>query len=319
MKTEALWYVGDGRVERRAGEVPLPTQDQVLVRALYSGVSRGTERLILQGRVPLSEHARMRCPFQEGAFPFPVKYGYALVGAIEGGSRAGEHIFALYPHQQLATLPSLSAHVLPAGLPPRRAVLTANMETALNVLWDAEVPRGSNVLIIGAGVLGLLTAAVVKSVPDVKVTVVDVATTRASISAKMGAAFATPANAPRDQDIVIHTSATEAGLRLALTCAGNEAKIVEASWFGDKQISLPLGEAFHARRLKLISSQVGQVAPSHRVEWSYARRLQAAMALLQNDLFDALLETEVAFADAPALLPEILDDSRPRLMTVLRY
>jgi len=319
MQTEALWYVGNRRVERRVAELPASAPDHVRVRALYSGISRGTERLVFEGRVPASEDARMRCPFQEGAFPFPVKYGYALIGAIEDGPRKGERVFALHPHQRLAIIPASAAHPLPANLPPRRAVLTANMETALNVMWDAEIPHNSQVLIIGAGVLGLLTAAAVRMSPGVAVTLVDIDPSRAGIAAKMGAAFTLPEAAPREQDIVIHTSATEAGLRLALACAGNEARIVEASWFGNTNVSLPLGEAFHARRLKLISSQVGQIAPSHRGEWTYARRLQAAMAFLEHDRFDALIESEVPFDEAPARLPEILDDRRPRLMTVLRY
>ena len=319
MKTDALWYVGDRRIELRAGDLPAPVADQVRVRALYSGISRGTERLVFEGRVPVSEYDRMRCPHQQGNFPFPVKYGYAFVGEIEDGPRAGERVFALHPHQRHAVIPASAANALPANLPPRRAVLTANMETALNVMWDAEIPHNSHVMIIGAGVLGLLTAAVVRSLPGVTVTVIDIDPSREAMAAHMDANFALPEAAPCDQDVIIHTSATEAGLRLALQCAANEAKIVEASWFGDKQVSLPLGEAFHARRLKLISSQVGQIAPSHRADWTYARRLQAAMALLENDRFDSLIEAEISFDDAPARLPEILDDRRPRLMTVLRY
>jgi threonine dehydrogenase-like Zn-dependent dehydrogenase len=319
MQTEALWYVGGGRMERRVVALPAPATDQIRVRALYSGISRGTERLVFEGRVPASEYERMRCPFQEGAFPFPVKYGYAYVGEIEDGPRAGERIFALHPHQRHTVVPASAAHTLPKNLPLKRAVLIPNMETALNVMWDAEIKHERRALIIGAGVLGLLTAAVVRSLPGVEVTLVDIDPSRAAPAAKMGADFALPDAAPRDQDLVIHTSASEAGLRLALLCAGNEAKIVEASWFGDKQVSLPLGEAFHARRLKLISSQVGQIAPSHRAEWTYARRLQAAMAFLQDDKFDALIETEISFDEAPERLPEILDDRRPRLMTVLRY
>ena len=319
MKTDALWYVGNRRVERRASDLPALPPDHVRVRALYSGISRGTERLVFEGRVPASEYERMRCPLQEGDFPFPVKYGYALIGEIEDGPRAGERVFALHPHQRHAILPASAANPLPANLPPRRAVLTANMETALNVMWDAEIPHNSRVLIIGAGVLGLLTAAVVRTLPGVTVTVVDIDPSREAMAARMEVDFALPDAAPRDQDVIIHTSATEAGLRLALQCAANEGKIVEASCFGDKQVSLPLGESFHARRLKLISSQVGQIAPSHRAEWTYAQRLQAAMALLENDKFDSLIETEISFDDAPVRLPEILDDSRPRLMTVLRY
>ncbi len=318
-RSEALWYVAEGRVACRAVDVPLPGDGQVLVRARFSGVSRGTERLVLKGCVPASEHGRMRCPHQEGDFPFPVKYGYALVGAIESGPRAGENVFVLHPHQQLACVPLAEAISLPPELPPRRAALAANMETALNVIWDADVVPGSRVLVIGGGVLGLLIASLAAAVPGTHVTVADIDPSRAGVAGKLGAAFSAPSAAPEDQDIVIHTSASEDGLRRALACAGYEATVVEASWHGDRLVSLPLGEAFHSRRLKLISSQVGAVPAARRARWTTGRRLQAALALLCNDAFDALITGELAFSDVPDHLPRVLTEGSSGLMTVLRY
>lgn len=309
-KSEAIWYVGEGRTELRA--VTLPATG-VKVTALYSGISRGTERLVFQGGVPASEHQRMRCPHQEGDFPFPVKYGYALVGKTE----TGEHAFVLHPHQREVVVGSEWLNILPKDLPPRRACLAANMETALNVVWDAHVAAGDRVVIVGGGVLGLLIAGIAARIPGTAVTVSDIDASRAAAAQKMGAAFAT--TPPRDQDIVIHTSASAAGLAVALSCAGTEARVVEASWYGDKAIAAPLGEAFHSRRLQLISSQVGSIPASHRARWSHARRMAMALDLLRDERFDALITGEIAFADAPEKIPNVLAGNAAGLMTLIRY
>lgn len=311
----ALWYTGPGRVEVRPEEIGA---GDVRLRALYSGISRGTERLVLNGRVPESEYQRMRCPRQGGAFPFPVKYGYALVAQVEAGPHTGETVFLLHPHQTFVSADAADVHVLPKWLPARRAALTANMETALNVIWDAQVAPGDRVLVVGGGVLGLLIAGLAARIAGTQTTVVDVDASRAGPAHALGAAFSAPSTAPKEQDVVIHTSANEAGLALALDCAGVEAKVVEASWYGDTPVAIPLGGAFHARRLQIVSSQVGAVAPAHRPRWSYARRLQAAMGLLCDPAFDALITGELAFADAPGQMPGILADSSG-LMTVIRY
>ncbi len=316
-QTQALWYTGPGQVAIRSEDLG---SGEVRIRALYSGISRGTERLVLQGRVPSSEYARMRCPRQDGDFPFPVKYGYALVGEIEHGPKTleGKSVFLLHPHQTRAAAALTEVHRLPKGLPARRAALTANMETALNTVWDAGVAPGDKVLVIGGGVLGLLIAGLCARIAGAECTVADLDPARETPARTLGAAFTLPADAPTDQDVVIHTSASEAGLKLALDCAGVEAKVVEASWYGDKTPAVSLGGAFHARRLQLISSQVGMVAPSHRPRWSYARRLQAAMDLLSDPAFDILITGELAFADAPVHMPGIIADNTG-LMTVIRY
>jgi threonine dehydrogenase-like Zn-dependent dehydrogenase len=269
---------------------------------------------VCEGRVPASEFERMRCPRQEGAFPFPVKYGYALVGTIEDG----RHVFLLHPHQSFVAASESELHLVPDGVPARRAVLAANMETALNVLWDSGVSAGDRVAIVGGGVLGLLIASLVAAIPGTATTVIDIDATRAPVAKSLGAAFATPEDPPGDQDVVIHTSATEAGLRLALKCAGQEARVIEASWYGDRLVSVPLGEAFHARRLSIISSQVGALPPVRVPRWSHRRRLGTVLKLLNNAALDALITGEIAFAEAPLQLPKVLESSAG-LMTVLRY
>ena len=318
--SDAVWYVGKGAVEIRPGALN-PAPGSVRVAARFSGISRGTERLVFQGRVPLSEHQRMRCPHQEGAFPFPVKYGYALAGVIEDGpkERIGENVFLLHPHQRLAEVSASDVHTLPADLPLRRAALAANMETALNVSWDAEAASGDRILIVGGGVLGLLIAGVLARMPGTAVTVTDIDPARKAVAEKMGAGFALPADAPQDQDIIIHTSAAGEGLRLSLESAGIEARVVEASWYGDKEVSVALGGAFHSRRLTLVSSQVGAVPPARRARWTTARRMSKALELLRDARFDALITDEIPFDAAALALPKMFAEDSPGLMTVLRY
>jgi NADPH:quinone reductase-like Zn-dependent oxidoreductase len=316
-EAKALWYAAKGRVELR-DETIVPRDGALLVRAAFSGISRGTERLVFNGHVPASEFERMRCPRQEGAFPFPVKYGYALAGTVESGDLAGRTVFLLHPHQSFVFAGEDELHLVPEGVPARRAVLAANMETALNVVWDSGISAGDRVSIIGGGVLGLLIASLAAAIPGTVTTVIDIDAARGPLAAALGAKFASPENALEDQDVVIHTSATEAGLRLALKCAGVEARVIEASWYGDRTVSLPLGEAFHARRLSLISSQVGAIPPMRQPRWSHRRRLGTALRLLKNDALDALITGEIAFTDAPAKLRQVLESSAG-LMTVINY
>ncbi len=320
-QSQALWYAAKDTVELRTAEVSAPEAEQVLVQAHFSGISRGTERLVFQGRVPHSEHQRMRCPYQEGDFPFPVKYGYALAGEIVDGPREilGQHVFVLHPHQQRACVNTADVRVIPDKVPLRRAALAANMETAVNVMWDAAVAPGEQILIIGGGVLGLLIAGLAAQSGSNEVTLVDIEPKRADLAQAMGAHFALPENAPREQQVIIHTSASEPGLRLALECATPDGRIIEASWYGDREISLPLGEAFHSRRLRLISSQVGALPPTRRAEWTFARRMQKALDHLQDDKFEALITGEINFTDAPAALPKVLANDSSGLMTILRY
>jgi NADPH:quinone reductase-like Zn-dependent oxidoreductase len=323
----ALYYTGVRRAAIGiAGRPPLTSADgektaAATVRSLYSGISRGTERLVFEGRLPESEWERMRAPHQEGSFPFPVKYGYSAVGVVEEGPETllGRAVFALYPHQDRFILPAGAVIPLPDGVPPRRAILAANMETALNALWDSGASAGHQIAVIGAGVAGCLIAALAARLPGAAVTLIDIRPERAEIAAKMGAAFSLPDAAGNGAAIVFHTSATEAGLQLALAIAGFEARIVEVSWFGAGTVSLPLGGAFHSQRLQLISSQVGHVAPAFRSRCTHRQRLAAALDLLADPRFDALITEEVAFEDVPAALPRLLAPDAPGLATAIRY
>jgi hypothetical protein len=303
---KALWYIGDGRAELREEAVAAPGVGEVRVRALYGAISRGTERLVALGRVPGSEYERMRAPLMAGAFPFPVKYGYATVGRVEAGGAPGQVVFALHPHQDEFTMPATMVVPVPAAVPPARAVLAANMETALNALWDGAPGPADRIAVVGGGIVGLLIARLCARMPGVEVTLVDIAPERSALARALGARFATPDEASRDCDLVFHASASAKGLATALGLAGEEATIVELSWYGAGEVAAPLGEAFHSRRLRLVASQVGKVAPSHRSRWTHGRRLSAALALLDDPALDVLLAPAIEFGELPARLADLL-------------
>lgn len=307
LTAEAYWATGPGRGELRPCAVPAPGPGEVLVRALYSGISRGTEALVAAGRVPESQRRAMRAPFQEGEFPFPVKHGYASVGRVEAGEAdlLGRCVFCLHPHQTVYVVPRAAVLPLPEGVPPARAVLAANLETALNGVWDAAALPGERIHVVGGGVVGCLVAWLCAGLPGAQVTLADLEPERAGVAAALGCRFALPAELPGEADLVFHASGDPAGLRTALAAAGFEARVVEMSWYGTREVALPLGESFHSRRLRLLSSQVGEVALALRPRWSRARRLAKALELLREPALDALVTAEVPFAELPAVLPRL--------------
>lgn len=319
-EARALWYVGPRECALNA-EPFAPEPGAPVVRTLFSAISRGTERLVFEGRVPQSERERMRGPNMAGDFPFPVKYGYCAVGMVVDGpdDMVARQVFALHPHQTHFSLPREALTLLPKGLPPRRAVLAANMETALNALWDSGAGPGDRIVVIGAGVVGLLVASLAAKLPGAEVTVVDVDAGRAAIVESFGARFAAPGSAAGEADIVFHASATAAGLNLAIELAGFEARIVELSWHGEGATPVSLGGAFHSRRLSLVSSQVGHVAASRRARWSYGRRMAKALELLADKRLDQLITDEIPFAEIPARLPALFAPGARGLTAVVTY
>lgn len=311
---QALWYVGPGKAQIQGESLGHLADGAVRIRALHGAISRGTESLVAAGRVPPSEYERMRAPFMAGAFPFPVKYGYATVGIVEGCP-----VFTLHPHQTLFDLPADAAVPIPPHVPPARAVLGANMETALNAIWDAGAGPFGKVAVVGAGVVGSLTGLLCRRLATADVTLIDINPARARVASALGVDFALPDAAPTECDLVFHASASSAGLATALALAADEATIVELSWYGSTPVTVPLGGAFHSRRLKLVSSQVGKVAPSHRREWTHRRRLEHAIGLLGDDRLDVLLEPAIAFEDLPGRLPAILAPGSSMLCQRIDY
>jgi threonine dehydrogenase-like Zn-dependent dehydrogenase len=316
-----FWIRSPGRGEIVTADLAPLQADEVLVRARYSGISRGTETLVFRGEVPESQYQVMRAPFQEGDFPGPVKYGYSSVGEVlEGsGDLVGRSVFCLFPHQDVYVVPAGAAVPLPDGLPEGRAVLAANMETALNATWDAQPNAGDRVVVIGAGVVGLLTAYLLQAEPGTVVSVHDIDAGRAPVAQALGLDFTTASPAGADADLVVHASGSEEGLRTALATAGREGTILEMSWFGSRSVSLPLGEAFHSRRLTLKSSQVGQIPPHMRDHWSHRRRLERALELLRDDRLDALITGESDFGELPDLLARLSRDASGVFCHRIRY
>ncbi|HMJ11229.1 MAG TPA: zinc-binding alcohol dehydrogenase [Polyangiaceae bacterium] len=320
-EARALWLTGPCAAELRREKLAPPKAGEVLVRTLYSAISRGTESLVFAGRVPESEYARMRCPYQSGEFPFPVKYGYASVGTVLRGSPEleGRAVFCLFPHQSAYVVPESAVIPLPDGVPPERAVLAANLETALNAIWDAELRLGDRVSIVGAGVVGCSCAFLAAQVPGAEVELIDMRASRAEIAARFGASFALPPQAARERDLVFHASGSAGGLRTALELAARDARIIELSWFGNVDVSLPLGQDFHARRLTLRSSQVGTPSPQARARWTTRTRLELALSLCKDPRLSALIGAECSFDALPSALNTILGPESGILCQRVRY
>jgi len=317
----AIWYVSGPKPLIRPAHLAEPGPDEVLVEALVSGVSRGTESLVFQGKIPESEYLSMRAPNQEGDFPHPVKYGYSMVGKIVAGppDLIEKHVFCLYPHQTRFILHRDKVTGIPDGVPDNRAVLAANMETALNALWDGGAAPGDRVAVVGAGVIGCLTAYLAGRLPGTEVCLIDIDPGRRRIAEALGVGFAAPADATGDRDLVFHASAAQAGLQTAIRLAGFEARIVEMSWYGSKPVAVELGGGFHSRRLRILASQVGAIPADRRARWSFGRRLCAALSLLKDDRLDCLLDEMCDFADAPDCLARWLAPGGHGLCHAIKY
>ena len=317
----AFWLSEPGVGEIRPLSLPSPGADDVVVRTVHSGISRGTETLVFRGGVPASQYAAMRAPFQEGDFPGPVKYGYLNVGVVEQGPPAlhGRTVFCLYPHQTAYVVPARAVVVVPEGVPSRRAVLAGTVETAVNALWDAAPLVGDRVAVVGGGMVGCCVARLLAGIPGARVTLVDVDPGRADVAAALGVDFALPADAAGGRDLVVHTSATSAGLQKSLDLLAPEGTVIELSWYGDTDVTLSLGGAFHSRRLGIRASQVGVVAPNRRGTRTTGDRLALALDLLQDAAFDALITGVCRFDELPEVMPRLASGDLPALCQVVCY
>lgn len=318
----ALWYVGPMQAELREEKIRPPLADESRLTMLASALSRGTERLIASGLVPPAEHERMACPHMAGEFPFPVKYGYCAVAQVQEGPEhlQGRRVFLLHPHQDVFNAKTAMLNPIPDHIPTPRATLAANMETALNAIWDSKMSAADRVTVVGGGLVGLLVTYLAARFPGAEVTLVDINPARAELAKLFGARFAHPSDAPHDQDVVFHTSASQPGLATAIHSTAKNGTVVELSWYGEKPLMVPLGGHFHAGRVKLISSQVGTVSPDHASRgWGYSSRLQAALRLLGDERLDALLTESLPFPALPDAIPRLLAADAKGLVTVVTY
>jgi NADPH:quinone reductase-like Zn-dependent oxidoreductase len=317
----AFWLRAPGVGEIRPVALSEPGRDEVTVRTLRSAVSRGTETLVFRGGVPPSQYATMRAPFQEGDFPAPVKYGYLNVGAVEQGppELRGRTVFCLYPHQTAYVVPARAVTVVPEDVPPARAVLAGTVETAVNALWDAAPLVGDRVTVVGAGMVGCCVARLLSRFPAAQVTLVDVDPARAGAAAALGVDFALPADAADGRDLVVHASATSEGLDRSLELLAPEGTVIDLSWYGDREVRLALGGAFHSGRLAIRASQVGTLSPARAGRRTTADRLALALELLRDPAFDALLTGESPFCELPDVMARLAAGSLPGLCHTITY
>jgi threonine dehydrogenase-like Zn-dependent dehydrogenase len=320
-ETFAFWLREPGVGEIRAESLRDPGPDDVLVRTLRSGVSRGTETLVFRGGVPASQYGAMRAPFQDGEFPGPVKYGYLSVGVVEHGppELRGRTVFCLYPHQSAYVVPAQAVVVVPDEVPVARAVLAGTVETAVNALWDAAPLLGDRITVVGAGMVGCCVARLLTRFPGVRVTLVDVDAARADTADALGVDFALPADAADGRDLVVHTSATSAGLQHSLDLLALEGTVIDLSWYGDAEIRLSLGGSFHSGRLGIRASQVGLVAPARRGRRTVIERRALSLDLLRDPAFDALITGVSPFGELPDVMARLADGSLPALCHTLSY
>ena len=317
----AFWLRAPGCGEIRPVTLPEPRRDEVMVRTLRSGVSRGTERLVFRGGVPPDQYAAMRAPHQEGDFPGPVKYGYLNVGVVEQGPPRlrGRTVFCLYPHQTAYVVPAEAVAVVPESVPAARAVLAGTVETAVNALWDARPLLGDRVTVVGAGMVGCCVARLLRQFPAVQVELVDVDVGRADVAAALDVDFALPVDAADGRDLVVHASATSAGLQRSLELLAAEGTVIDLSWYGESEVRLSLGGAFHSRRLGIRASQVSTISPARSGRRTMADRLDLALELLRDPAFDALLTGESSFEELPDVMPRLVDGSLRVLCHTIRY
>jgi threonine dehydrogenase-like Zn-dependent dehydrogenase len=320
-EARAFWVGAPGHGELRPVELRAPGPDEVLVRTLHSGVSRGTEVLVFRGQVPADQREAMRAPYQEGDFPGPVKYGYLSVGRVEEGpdGLVGRTVFCLHPHQTEYVVPSAAVTPVPQGVPARRAVLAGTVETALNALWDLRPLIGDRVAVVGGGMVGCCVARLLARIPTTEVTLVDVDPARARVAGALGVGFAVPDEAPAGRDAVVHCSATSAGLQLSLDLLAAEGTVLDLSWYGDQPVQVSLGGTFHSGRLGIRASQVGAVAAARRATRSHADRLALALRLLRDPAFDEVLTGESAFEKLPETMARLADGRLDALCHTIRY
>ncbi|MHA7155880.1 zinc-dependent alcohol dehydrogenase [Arthrobacter sp. TMN-50] len=319
--SQSYWTIKPGHGELRTAPLPALEPDHALVRTLYSGISRGTETLVHDGRIPPEVAALMEAPFQEGTFGGPVKYGYLSVGVVDDGPAdlVGQRVFCLYPHQDLYVVPVSALTVIPDGVPSERAVLAGAVETAVNALWDSRPCIGDRIAVVGGGMIGAVVATLLRRFPLDRLQLVDPDPSRADLAQQLGIDWVPPNDALGDCDIVFHCSSTAAGLALGLGLLGDEGEVIEMSWYGTDVPEVPLGADFHARRLSIRASQVGAIAAPRRARRTHQDRLAVALDALKDPAFDALLSGTSPFEDLPNVMRDLSSGALPALCHVITY
>lgn len=303
----ALWHLSETHSEIRQIPSVLFLEGYCEIKALYSLISTGTERLVASGKVPEELHASMQVPYMEGSFSLPVKYGYSLVGEVVDGPENLKRkiVHLLHPHQDYCVVLAEDVFVIPREIPSQRAILASNLETALNALWDSGVSAGDKVMVAGFGIIGSLVVRLLTLMPAVQVMVIDTDPNRKKLAETMGFSTAHAEELDADFDLAFHCSGHETGLQTCIDKAGPEGKVIEMSWYGNKPVTLNLGGTFHSQRKSIISSQVSSLPASKQARWNFYRRKQVVFELLKNPAFDQHIAATIAFQELPALFEKI--------------
>lgn len=295
------WVTSQGQGCLRDVALPAVGAKDCELTAIFTGVSKGTERLVGMGRVPAECAEPMACRGMQGNMQLPVLYGYSFVGRLTAGEHAGRIAFTMHPHQERAVVAREHLVLLPSGMPPSRATLFPNLETAWNAMWDAELVAGERVAVVGGGAVGLLLTFVLQSVLGMRVVLVESDPLRRSRAARLPWAVEVidPADLPRGTfDAVFHATGRGEGLQLAIDALGFEGRVLDLSWYGTTKVSVRLGGRFHYQRQRIIASQVATVARVHRAG-GYAARTAAVLELLGDSRLDSLFDAPIPFATLP--------------------
>ena len=320
IRARAFWLAAGGRGLIRAEALPDPPADWCVVKTRFSAVSPGTERLVALGRVPVSLREEMRCPYMGGHFPFPVKYGYSLVGEVVSGPAdlRGRAVHVLHPHQDICVVRREDVRPLPAGLPAERATLASNLETAVTAVWDSGAVLGERALVVGFGIVGSLIARLLSLSPGIDLEIVEPRRDRRMLAERMGfKAFPEPG--PGAFDLAFDAGGTPAGLQAAIDRVGVEGRVVAVSWFGARPVPLVLGGSFHSRRKRIVASQVSRIPGFLAPRWDVRRRTELVFRLLDRPEFDLHLSPPIPFSGLPELFRALRRRSPAGLGPLIAY
>lgn len=319
MIPRALWIAEAGRAELRE-EALTPLEDGwCRVDAIYSAVSPGTERLVANGRVPEEIADVMRCPYMDGSFAFPLKYGYSMVGRVSEGPEdvRGRLVHVLHPHQSRFDVRVGDVRFVPDAISPDRATLASNLETAVTALWDSRIVAGERALVIGFGIVGSLVARLLSRVPGVEVDVLDRDASKRHLATRLG--FAAIDEPRADYDVAFGASGSPDEVQTAIDAVGVEGRIVELSWLGMRESRVLLGGSFHSGRKQLVASQVSNIPPYLRGRWDHARRTRLVFSLLRDPVFDRHITRTIAFDEMPRFIEELCGGESDGLSVTVRY
>jgi len=317
---KVLWHRKNGSDIAERTIEPIQEEREVVIESEYSFVSIGTEKTIISSDLSERTAEKMRVPYMQGHFNEDFTYGYSLIGkVIEGPKKLlHQHVHVMHPHQDIVKVNADDVFPLPAGVPSKTATLGSNMETAINAIWDAEVSLGDEILVIGFGSIGALVSLLANSIVGPRLSVLEINPNRSKIAKSYG--FKVIDSIERGNfDVVFNTSGKGDMLQKGLDLCRVEGKVIELSWYGNKQVNLSLGEDFHYGRKQIISSQVSQIPLKKRATWDYKKRKVLAFDLLKELNTEPLFNLEIPFLECPVFFNKLRQKNFDELAVVIKY